>query len=113
MSNIDKRLLDAIPDGIENAISLNDLSKRLGVGERDLKNAITQARLRGVMICCFPLEQIGYYRPLNTGEALKCYRYYRKKKETTARIVDVMRKYFLDRGEDPDEDLKERRESNV
>ncbi|MCR5235530.1 MAG: hypothetical protein K6E53_16745 [Lachnospiraceae bacterium] len=107
---IDKKrlqlLLKVLPEGEDNAISLETLSRYFGVTERDIRSLILNARQNGYMICSLPSEQKGYYLPANNFELLRCYRMFRKRAESTASILQGMKDYLLKNGIDPDRDKK-------
>ncbi len=102
MSDFSELLYDALPEGLENAISLTDLSKYFGIDERDLRSRILYARQHGYMICSLASEQKGYYKPINMGEAVRCYRMFSKRLESTQSVVSGMRDYIIRNGIDPD-----------
>lgn len=110
-----KRILNALPEGIENAISLKELSKRILADERTTKSLILEARLNGHMICSLVPEVSGYFKPSNTWEALTCYQIFKKRELTSAKVAQTMKEWFLERGIDPDrpETYKEEGESNA
>lgn len=112
-----KRILNALPEGIENAISLKELSKRIVADERTTRGLILEARLNGYMICSLVPETTGYFRPSNTWEALTCYQIFKKRELTSVRVAQTMKEWFLKRGIDPDKPEtfknKEEGESNA
>lgn len=67
-----KNVLDFIPKGMENAISMPELSLRMGESERAARKAVFEARRRGAVICstCSGDSFDGYYFPASVEEAL-------------------------------------------
>ena len=60
-------IADFIPVGQENAISCRTLAGRAGISERDVQEAVLQARSNGVPICS---GSYGYFMPRDAAEAL-------------------------------------------
>lgn len=107
-----KKLYDLLPKGNENAVSLKDISARLGINERSMKTHILHARLKGYMICSLFAEKKGYFKPSDTKEALKCYRIFHRRAETSKAVLEEMKRYLIKNGINPDEIEKEG-ENNV
>ena len=99
-----QRLCDAIPEGIDNAISLDVLAFYLRVSERELKDLILHARTNQntFFIGSLPSEQKGYFIPADTGEALRCYRMFEKRRDTTDAILRNMKNHLIRNGVNPD-----------
>lgn len=74
-------IIDFIPVGLENAVSLNDLEGRTNRDKRTIRKLVYNARLNGELICstCNGLRG-GYYIPATPDEALPYLR------EQTARL---------------------------
>lgn len=102
MRDFSELLYDALPEGLDNAISLTDLATYFGIDERDLRSRILYARQHGYMICSLASEQKGYYKPSDIKEAVRCYRMFSKRLESTQSVVSGMRDYILKNGIDPD-----------
>ena len=63
----DDRILELIPKGKENKISMSELEALTGETPRTLKAAISRLRQRGVLICS-SVYSGGYYRPKDNHE---------------------------------------------
>ena len=64
-----KNVLDFIPIGRENAISMSNLADRMGTDQRTARKAIFNARCKGEIICSTCGENAsGYYRPASIDE---------------------------------------------
>lgn len=67
------KLLDYIPIGRENAISMPDLSVSKGITPRECRRLVQREREKGAPICS-DFERGGYFLPADKGEALRYYR---------------------------------------
>ena len=64
-----KNVLDFIPIGRENAISMSNLADRMGTDQRTAQKAIFNARCKGEISCSTCGENAsGYYRPASIDE---------------------------------------------
>ena len=82
-----------IPNGKENAVSMRYLANILDVAERDIRQAILNARLQGEIICG---TQFGYYTPADDSELTEYYYYARTRALTTLRSLKATRKRVVD-----------------
>lgn len=73
-------MLEMIPTGKQDAVSMTNLSKMLKLPSSDVRLLILKARIKGVLICS---GDAGYYFPENEGE-LKEYANRRRKYIRTA-----------------------------
>ena len=78
-----KGLIDLIPMGRREAVSMTDLSKLIGLPSSDVRLMILNARKIGILICS---GDEGYYFPKDDDE-LKEYRNRRRKYIRTATIA--------------------------
>lgn len=76
-------LIDLIPDGKGDAVSMSDLSKLTDLSSSDVRQQVLNARKVGVLICS---GEKGYYFPADEGE-LKDYVFGRRKYIKTAEIA--------------------------
>ena len=58
-------ILDMIPEGRENAVSMADLARVLKVEERQIRKIVFDARIDGTVICG---TAAGYYKPATEAE---------------------------------------------
>lgn len=69
MSKPQINVLDFLPFGIKNALSMSELAKRMGTNQRTARKMVFEARRRGEVICSTCGENAsGYYRPNNATE---------------------------------------------
>ena len=59
------KILDYIPRGQENAVSMADLAAAIGTDERTVRKIIEKARLEGAVIIG---DNSGYYKPASRQE---------------------------------------------
>ncbi|MBR1433031.1 MAG: hypothetical protein IJ784_01350 [Ruminiclostridium sp.] len=64
-------IIEFLPVGIENAVSMEELSARTGKTQREIRAAILEARRKGVPVCS--AEQ-GYWIARTADEATRYYR---------------------------------------
>ncbi len=76
-----KWLIDLIPTGCREAVSMNDLARLTGLPSADIRQQVLNARLIGVLICS---GEQGYYFPENPEE-LSDYVVRRKRYLSTAK----------------------------
>lgn len=67
------KISDYIPYGRTNAISMSDLSRRLGTDPRECRRLVQREREKDAPICS-DFERGGYFLPTDKGEALRYYR---------------------------------------
>ena len=82
------RILELIPEGRENAVSLAYLAEMLKVSERTAKKYVSHARKNGTPIVG---DQYGYYRPANREELQWYYRIFRKRGLTALSSISSAR----------------------
>lgn len=63
------KIIDFIPVGRVNAISMRDLALAANVDERTVRELVHRARKNGAPICSDCDESGGYYLPCNVDEA--------------------------------------------
>ncbi len=65
-------IIDYIPVGQKNAISMTELALRKGVSKRAARSAVFAARRKGAVICstCSGDDFDGYYIPVSVDEVL-------------------------------------------
>lgn len=65
-------IVDFIPKGRENAISMTELSIRLDCDKRTVRAAVFDARKSGAIICstCDGNSSDGYYQPVSVEEVI-------------------------------------------
>lgn len=101
---LSKKILEAIPDGEENARHMKELATLFGVEPRDIRREILHLRIRGHIIAS---SQNGYFIPVTRQEL---YTYYRKTKGralTTLRSLKKTRRTLQYLGINPDANEKE------
>lgn len=87
------KILDYIPYGRANSISMPDLSKRLGTDPRVCRRLVQQAREKGAPICS-DWERGGYFMPTNESEALAYYRQQKHRIKTARAALNGVIKYL-------------------
>lgn len=66
---MEKHILDFVPTGRQNAVSMKELAIRIGVDQRTARKLVFEARKRGAIICSVCGENAsGYYRPASIDE---------------------------------------------
>ena len=70
MKNCIKALVELIPTGRENAVSMKDLAALMNISERGLRLLVQQAREQGAAICSDWDNNGGYYMPADEYEAM-------------------------------------------
>lgn len=88
-------VVNVIPKGRENAISRSELSIMCGIGDRDMRREIAQAREQGVMIVN---TGDGYYVTDDPNDVARQYRADRRRALSTLRRLRAMRKMLQDCG---------------
>ena len=83
------RILELIPEGRENAVSLAYLAEMLSFNERTIKRYISEIRKNGTPIVG---DQYGYYRPANREELQWYYRIFRKRGLTALSSISSARR---------------------
>lgn len=65
-------VLNFIPVGQENAVSMSELAFRMGCDKRTARKLVFNARCKGAVICstCFGDKSDGYYLPASVDEAI-------------------------------------------
>ena len=83
------RILELIPKGRENAVSLAYLAEMLNVSERTTKEYVSRARKKGISIVG---DRFGYYKPANREELQWYYRIFRKRGLTALSSISSARR---------------------
>lgn len=84
-----KKLLELIPEGLDNAIPLEHLSLCLHLSGREIKQMITSARIDGLIIGS---NSNGYYIPENETELIAFYNRFLHGLITRSRSMTAIRK---------------------
>lgn len=87
------KLIELIPYGRQNAISMRDLSERLNIDPRKLRALIQRERERGAPICS-DWEHGGYYIPLNEFEARIYFNQQRHRIKTARAALNGVKAYL-------------------
>ena len=82
-----KKLIELIPKGEENAVSMSALARLLGVEERDIRRLVLQARCDGELICS---SNHGYYYPANDAELIDYYTSLSARFRSTQKVLAVV-----------------------
>lgn len=93
------KISDYIPYGRTNAISMSDLSKRLGTDPRVCRRLVQREREQGAPICS-DWEHGGYFMPINKIEALAYYRQQKHRIKTAKAALNGVVKYLKGGGRD-------------
>lgn len=92
-------LIDFIPYGRSNAVSMKTLAERLGVDPRTLRLLIQREREQGAPICS-DWEYGGYFIPANEYEARVYYRQQRSRIRSARAALNGVIKYLRGGGRD-------------
>jgi len=92
-------LLDIIPEGEENAVSMKFLSAICETDERTIRKAIFDLRCSGAIIAG---TSAGYYIPVTEQELKDYYTMARSRALSTFRSLKAVRADLKQRGLDPD-----------
>ncbi len=93
------KLIEFIPYGRANAISMRTLSKRRGVDPRTLRLLIQREREQGAPICS-NWEQGGYFMSANKNEARIYYRQQRSRIRSAIAALNGVKRYLRGGGDD-------------
>ena len=88
-------LLSAIPRGEQNARSMRDLARYLGVDRRAVRRVVNEARIAGCIICS---SDNGYFLPEDAEDVLRHYRRAMCGVNTTLAALEPERAYLEDMG---------------
>lgn len=88
-------IIEFLPVGIENAVSMEELSSRTGLTQREIRAAILEARRKGVPVCS---AEEGYWIAQNADEASRCYRRHMARAITTIVAAKPLKKYVINEG---------------
>ena len=94
-----KEILEFIPTGKENAVSMAELSSMIGVDNRTTRSMIYQLRRSGELVCS---GDSGYYQPGNNQELFEWYRMAHSRAIGTLTTLKKARQMLKDAGIDPD-----------
>ena len=86
-------VIDLIPLGARNSVSMQALSNRLGINPRLVRKAVLDARLDGVIICS---SSSGYFLPETVSELDAFYRSSRSRALTTLKSLSATRRALKD-----------------
>lgn len=92
-------LMESLPTGEENAVSMKELAFRFGVNERAIRKAIHEARESGVIICS---GNSGYWKPDAEYQLVSYYRLARSRAMSTLKSLKTTREKLLEMGVDVD-----------
>lgn len=95
-----KKISDYLPVGEIHAVSMQELSNRLGASERETRAIILTERRRGVPICSDCKRGGGYYLPDNSAEALRYVRQQETRIRTAQAALNGVKKYLQECEED-------------
>lgn len=88
-------ILQFIPTGYKNAVSMRELACRLEISERQLRKEVQKARLNGAPICSACNNRItGYFLPQSVGEAEIYLREEERRLRTAAQSLKPVRDYI-------------------
>lgn len=90
---------DLLPVGESHALSMRELSNRLGASERETRAIILAERRRGVPICSDCKRGGGYYLPDNSAEALHYVRQQETRIRTAQAALNGVKKYLQEHEE--------------
>lgn len=90
-----RKVLDAIPTGIENAIPMDNLSRILGVSQRETRSIILHCRIAGNVICSC---DEGYYIPDSLWELSAHYRRARARINTATLALKPIERVLVEEG---------------
>lgn len=94
-------IIDFIPSGIENAISMEELAVRTHNNVRTVRQMVHNARLNGELICSTcDGDSGGYYLPKDTREALPYYRQQISRINSATAALAAVAKYIGDNDND-------------
>ena len=88
----EKDIRNFVPLGRDHAISCRRLAERMGCSERDVQEAVFQARAEGYPVCS--TTRNGYFMPLSAGEALDCYRAHASRVRSGTVVLRVLKNYL-------------------
>lgn len=91
-----EELYSFIPTGKENGISMKRLAELYGVGERELRQAVTKARMHGFIIAG---TAAGYYRPADCAELREYYHIVSERGKTAFASIEAARQELERLGE--------------
>ena len=94
------KISDFLPVGESHALSMRELSNRLGASERETRAIILAERRRGVPICSDCSKRGGgYYLPDNSAEALRYARQQETRIRTAQAALNGVKKYLQEHEE--------------
>ena len=93
------KLMDLLPKGEENAISMHELGSLIGMENREVRKMIFNARCAGKIICS---SEKGYFLPVTDMELLKWYRIAKARGVATMTTLKKARQILKEAGIDPD-----------
>lgn len=92
-------IIEMIPAGKDNAISMRDIGILCGLSDREVRKAILDARYNGKIICSY---ERGYYLPEHDTDILAWYKMAKARGLATLKSLKYARQHLKDNGIDPD-----------
>lgn len=91
-------IINYIPIGKENAISMPELSERTGRSQREVRKAVFNARCKGAVICstCSGDSFDGYYFPASVEEALPYVRLQKSRMRSARQALKSAEKFIAE-----------------
>lgn len=90
-------IIEYIPHGIKNAVSMTELAFRTGESKRTVRKLIHQARLDGEVICSTcDGDRGGYYIPLTPAEARPFYHQQQARINSSIAAISAVSDYIKD-----------------
>ena len=89
------KITDFLPVGEAHAISMRELSVRLGASERETRAIVLAERLKGTPICSDCKNGRGYYLPANSNEAKIYIRQQTARINSAKAALNGVKKYLL------------------
>ena len=87
MTDLQRRVLAAIPIGIDDPITTRELRRRFGLSQRSVQNIIERLRNHGVPVVAMKDEFHGYFIPRNREEMYQGLKAYKQQIITSQQLV--------------------------
>lgn len=94
-----KKISDYLPIGEIHAVSMRELSNRLGASERETRAIILAERRCGLPICSDCKRGGGYYLPANSSEANTYFRQQTARIQSAQAALNGVKKYLQEHEE--------------
>ncbi|MDO4484257.1 MAG: hypothetical protein Q4C54_07460 [Clostridia bacterium] len=98
-------IVNLIPEGEENAVSMRDLARALQTEERKVRQYVEKARADGLFICS---GDAGYFLPADDADLIRYYRRHHARLKTSYRALLPLKKYLGKRADAPSTAGKEK-----